>query len=480
MNASQYLMTLPHFWSVVRSRRALVLGMPLVFLLLGVSYLLFAAPKFTATATVLVDVRSPDPVSGVYSYGMAAPAYMNTQVDLIGDQVVARRVVRELKLADSPAAQEGFEKSGEADFEAWATEYLSRGVVVEPAKDSNLIRVSFTSKYPEFSAAVANAFVKAYMAVSLDLRVNPAREYRGFFDASADKLRQNVEAAQGRLTEFQRQNGLLATDVTLDDETRRLNELVAQLVQVESQASDARSREAGAARDAGATTEALNNPVITGMRGELQAKRAQLGELRNQLGERHPKIRQLQANIAELERRVRQETARVGANLSQTAKANRSRVNDLREDIATQRDRVARLKAARDQSVVLVRDVDNAQKAYDAVLTRLNQVSLESQLAMTNATPVGEAPVPQKPSSPKTLRVLLASLVLGGIAGLGGAFLLEWRRPRVRRPEQLSALLSMPITVTLPRFKSLPSNERRHRGVLQGVAHHLPALGRST
>ena len=80
------------------------------------------------------------------------------------------------------------------------------------------------------AAALANAFVQAYTDTTLELRVDPARQYSGFFDSRAKAYRDNFEKAQDRLAQFQKEKGLLVTDERLDIETARLAELSSQLV----------------------------------------------------------------------------------------------------------------------------------------------------------------------------------------------------------------------------------------------------------
>ena len=50
---------------------------------------------------VVMDVK-PDPISALVYAGMVTPAFMATQVDVIQSDRVTLRVVRNLKLADSP------------------------------------------------------------------------------------------------------------------------------------------------------------------------------------------------------------------------------------------------------------------------------------------------------------------------------------------------------------------------------------------
>ena len=112
MNLTQFLSILKARWWV-----ALLLLVLTVGTTLGVSLML---PKqYTATATMVIDVK-PDPIAGQFA-GMLSPSYMATQVDVIQSDRVARRVVRNLKLAENPQVRADWLETtgGQGDIEAW-------------------------------------------------------------------------------------------------------------------------------------------------------------------------------------------------------------------------------------------------------------------------------------------------------------------------------------------------------------------------
>ena len=86
MNLQQILLVLR-----ARYKIALFALVATVTVTLAVSLLL---PKqYTATATVVLDVKSPDPIAGMMLPGLMMPGYMATQVDIIESQRVAHKVV---------------------------------------------------------------------------------------------------------------------------------------------------------------------------------------------------------------------------------------------------------------------------------------------------------------------------------------------------------------------------------------------------
>src|SRR5690606_421256 len=116
-----------------------------------------------------------------------------------------------------------------------------------------------------------------------------------------------------------------------------------------------------------------------------------------------------------------------------------------------QRARVMKMRTAREEGAVLLRDVENAQRAYDAVLNRLHQTSLESRTTQSNAYVLAQASPPLVPSSPKVLRNVVLAIVVGLVLAIGAAVVLEFVDRRVRSEEEISELIGLPLLGVLPR-----------------------------
>jgi len=100
---------------------------------------------------------------------------------------------------------------------------------------------------PRFAAGMANAFVQAYLDTTVDLKVDPARQYSGFFGERAKAARERLEELQTKYSEFQKANGIIASDERLDVESSRLSELSSQLVMMQALAAESASRQTQAA-----------------------------------------------------------------------------------------------------------------------------------------------------------------------------------------------------------------------------------------
>ncbi|MEP7294860.1 MAG: chain length determinant protein EpsF [Burkholderiales bacterium] len=448
MSLSQFLSIIRAHWRVVAMVLMLTVGT-------AVSISLMLPKQYIATATVVIDQSRPDPVAAAMYQGNPSPAFMATQVDVIKSERVAMRVIRQLNLAESEGIKADWARAtkGEGSLEAWLVQRLLFALDIKPSRESNVVGVSYKADDRDRAALMANAFVQAYLDVSLELKVGPAKDYSGFFEGRSKDLRANVERAQAKLSAYQREKGVVvATDGQIDVESARLNELSTQLVAVQGMAAGANGRQAQVQSGGGERlAEVINNPIVSGLRAEVTKAEARLQELTSRLGDNHPQVIEARANINSLRGRLDVETRRIAGTVGAAGSINRQREAELRAAVEAQRARVLKMRLAREEGMVLVRDLENAQRAYDAVLTRLNQSSLESQVTQPNAYVLAQAMPPLLPSSPKIITNTVLSIVIGMVLAIGAAIVLEMIDRRLRNVDEVSELLGLPVLGVLPK-----------------------------
>jgi polysaccharide biosynthesis transport protein len=446
-------MTFTQFLSILRARSWVVLLVLGLTVGTTVAVSLFLPKQFEATARVVLDFK-PDPVSAAIFGGMAPPAVMATQVDIINSERVAQRVVRNLRLGENPQVRQQWldETGGQGSIETWLGGLFQRQMKVTPSRESSVIAITYRSPRPEFAAQLANAFVQAYIDTALELRVDPARQYSAFFETRAKEARDSLEAAQARLSAFQKENGIIATDERLDIETARLNELSSQLTQLQAIAAESAIRQAQArGTDMERLDQVMNNPVVAGLRAEINRSEAALQQISTRLGDAHPQVREANANLAEMRSRLEAETRKVAGSVGITSTINRARETEVARQLAQQRTNVLRMKAVRDEGVVLIREVENAQRTYDAILQRFTQTTLEGQTTQSAVNVLTQAVAPLQHSSPNVMLNTVLAVFLGGLLAVGTALLLELMDRRVRNVDDVVDALGLPVLGVMPK-----------------------------
>lgn len=473
-------MSFSQFLAIVGAHRkaALVAFFGTIVLVIGLS--LIWPKTYTAQAVVVVD-QKPDPVSANPYSNLTTPGFMATQVEIFQSDRVALRVVRNLRLAESTQARLEWDEATDStgSIESWLAERLQKKLDVKPSRESNLINVSFKADTPAEAAFKANAFVQAYLDTNLDLRAEPARQYSGFFEERAKQLREELELSQAKLSAYQKEKGIIASDERLDIENARLSDLSTQLVQLQAISAESSSRKTQASRSTEQLQDVLINPLVASLKTDLAREEAKLKQASATLGENHPTVIQIRASMNEIKDRLASEIRKVGGGVGVTDAINQARMAEIKSSLEAQRTKVLQLKEQRDQLGILMKDVENAQRAYDNVLARLSQSSLESENKLPNVAVLTPAVEPIKHSSPKLLLNSVGSFFLGLLLAAGTVFALEFKDRRIRSLQDLTQTLSLPVigSLTPPGKKKglLPWGRDRRPLLEQKLLRPLPS-----
>jgi chain length determinant protein EpsF len=409
----------------------------------------------------VIDIKSPDPINGLVLPGAIAGGYIATQIDIIRSERVSKRVINTLKLKESPQLRQQWQDAteGRGVFDTWLSEVLQKNLDVLPSKESTVITVSYTAVDPNFAAAMSNAFIQAYLDTTIELRVEPARRFSSLFNDQLKTSRERLEQSQTKLSEYQRAHGLIASDERIDVETMRLSELSSQLVGIQSLSAESRSRQAQAGNS---SAEVLNNPVVSGLKADMSRQEARLKELSARFGSQHPQVQELQASIAEMAARIDAETQKVTRSMGLNNTVNESREAQARASLEAQRAKLLQMKATRDEAAVLLRDVENSQRAYDMMQGRYSQTNLESTSDQTNVSILKMPTPPANASSPRVILNSVAAGFFGLLIGMGAAVARELSNRKLRTEEDLLATLGatfmgiMPVAPGAITSKKLP------------------------
>jgi polysaccharide biosynthesis transport protein len=466
-------MSLKQFFLILRARIGILMLVMLATVAATlVTSLFLVSTKYTAETTVLVDVRSPDPIAGLVLPANAMPSYMPTQIDIINSDRVALNVVSKLKLDQNPAVREKWMEStdGQGRLEVWIAQALLKDLTAKPGKESNVITISYASQDPAFSAAVANSFAQAYVDTNVEMKIQPARQYAEWFRGQGKGLRESLEKAQSRLSAYQQEKGIVVTDEKLDAETAKLNELSTQLTIAQVQTGEAQSKyRTGAAADS--LPEVTQNSLIQMLKSEIARMEVKMGELN--IGKNHPQYKRMEEEVNSLRQKLANETRHIATGFSTSTDVGRQREAMLKAAIAAQKEKLLKLRSERDEAAVLIRDIDAAQRAYDAVAQRYTQTNLEGQSTQTNLAVLTPATEPIKPSSPKPVLYSIIAAIVGLMLGVIAAFTREMLDRRVRSTDDLELALDIPVLAKIGRDKALAGGRRfllGHYRALKGPA----------
>ena len=440
-------MSLTNLFLILKARIKIVVFIFVVTVLTAFVASMMMPKYYKASTQVVVNYRGNDSVTGNSNQSLMTSSYLATQVDIIKNRSVALSVVDALQLVDNDAMKKDFYEvtKGRGDIRQWIAGRLISRLEVSPLRESSVMEITFSGKDPQQVAEIADAFAEAYLDRTLRLKIEPVKKAANFFNQQMTTLRDSLEKAQSKLSQYQQTHGITSTDQRLDIETAKLNELSSQLVAAQASAIEANSRYGNSRKDAGNSPDVAQNPVIQNLRVEVARASAKVADLSERLGSNHPEYEAAAAELKNVQSQLYTEIARANNNIKGSAIIQQQRVEELRSALAKQKLAVLALNRQRDEMAVLQEDVETAQKALDAVTQRFTQTSIEAQSNQNDIAILSAAQVPGSPYTPRIMLNMLLAIFVGGVLGLGFGLIAEMLDRRVRSSDDIAELLKVPV-----------------------------------
>lgn len=136
-----------------------------------------------------------------------------------------------------------------------------------------------------------------------------------------------------------------------------------------------------------------------------------------------------------------------------------ARIDTLRQEIDLTESRLASVPEREMVLAGLMREQTVLEQVFLLLRNRYEEVRIAEAMRTSNVAVIDPAVPPKGPISPRPLLNLALAAFLGLFLGLGGVFVLEFLDTTVRSPEEIGALLGLPILGRIPEVK--PDNARR-------------------
>lgn len=464
------------WWRILLKHKWGILGLAFALGLLGVLIANSLEPEYQARTTLLVDMRksSLSPVGSEVASGWAAylgrQNYMQTQVLLIQSRTLAATVAEQLNLWEQPGLDPRRAAPRQARFRLelprlWpgpgpagpeqisaevareaVIDALQAGVAAKAVPDSDFLEISFQAANPELAATIANGYAEAYLDLGLETRLEQVRRAGSWLTERLEGLRTQVDASERALQQFREQEGLLALTSTPDLVEQRLTAISAALIEARAE----RDRLEGLLRESGGQATVADNPVVQALKAEELAAERAVQELSKRYGEQHPRMVAAREDLRTVRAKLAGEVGGALAGLRKERDLARNRAAQLEQELATLKGSAQENNRKAFKLRALEREVEANRQLYDLFLNRYKETDVGTDLESTDARIIDRALPPAAPVKPRKGRIVLITVLLGLLAGVGLAFLLEQLDNTLQSGEDVEESLRLTMLGTLP------------------------------
>jgi uncharacterized protein involved in exopolysaccharide biosynthesis/Mrp family chromosome partitioning ATPase len=457
---------------VSRTRWPTILAVMLCTIAIAVIVVAFWPSRYAATATVVLEGRKNNitDLSAVLSELPTDPSSVQNQIQILQSRDLASAVVDRLDLSDdaefNPRIAPGaldllLPAPGGTAHDIVVNNFLKH-LTAQAEGLSTAVSVTFWSKDPAKAARVANAVVDTYIEQQVELKFQASQQTTDWLTTRIHQLAGQVQSAESNVQAYKAEHGLTdaANGAPLINE--QVSAINTQLVQAKSdlaqkQAVESRIKALVLQGNPADVAQIVSSPLIVQLREQEATAIQNESQLAVKYGPKNPKLIAAQSQRKDLEQKIGQEVDRLSGSARNDVAVARAQVGSLSASLRNAEDQSTDENMARVKLAALQSNAASTRAEYEAFVTRLRESQDQDAVSNSDARVISHADMPNAPSSPPRLLIVLASIPAGFLLGLLWALIAErmgvpvaFTAVRVARPAR-DPLRGYPVLAEMPR-----------------------------
>ncbi len=351
---------------------------------------------------------------------------------------------------------------------------------------TDVLKVSYVSEDPQLATAVVNQAMKSFIANNQMTNRSEAVSAGGFIEKQLPRAKTQLDQAAEDLRQFKLKNQIIELKEETSNSLKTMGEIEKQLAEAQSQLADTSAqfveirRQMNLPVDQAVNITSLSQvPGVQELLGELQKVQTQLASQQARYTESHPFIVTLKNQEATLNSLLQQ---RIAQSLGYQAPISPGQLqmgqikqNLTSEFVRLQSQRLGLEKKVEALSGVLVsykrrtdvvpnlekqqgeleRRLSIAQKSYENLVTRQQEIKIAENQTVGNARIIQSALVGISPgATKKKLGISLGGGFAGVLFGVASAFFVDLIDRRLKTAKEAEALFGYTLLGLIPQFET--------------------------
>jgi polysaccharide biosynthesis transport protein len=351
---------------------------------------------------------------------------------------------------------------------------------------TDVLKVSYVSENPHLAIAVVNQVMKSFIANNQKTNRSEAISAGGFIEKQLPRAKTQLDQAAEDLRQFKLKNQIIELKEETTNSLKTIGEVEKQLAEAQSQLADTSAQEVEIRRQMNLPVDQAVNitslsqvPGVQELLGELQKVQTQLASQQARYTESHPSILTLKNQEATLnsllQQRISQslgyktpispgqlQMGQIKQNLTSEFVRLQSQRLGLEKKVEALSGVIASYKRRADvvpnlekEQGELERRLSVAQKSYENLVTRQQEIKIAENQTVGNARVIQSAVVGTSPGATKRkLGISLGSGFAGVLLGMAAAFLVDLIDRRLKTVKEAEELFGYTLLGLIPQFET--------------------------
>ena len=462
-----------------------IFGLAILIAVLAALWAFRQPSVYKATSKLLIERQGTKYVSIEETYGGSPYSweYYQTQYEILKSRPVAARAAQSLGLLDDiDVTDTAPEVTGwrswfpedwfpppppptESEVENAVVAGLQGSVIVDPVRNSQLVRISIEGTDPQQVADRANAIVDAYISENLEGQMQMTQNANLWLMERMQELQTNLSNSEAALQAFVDREQILdmdAVDTLASQELTLVNQRLASLRQTLAEKRTA-WQQVQSAREAGVPLSSVpalrDDDALALVRREYREAQREVAELQSRYGPKHPRMIAAQTQLQSTQSAMDEQLASLAKTIEFEYSAAQEAVRDAERSASGSQADIQEINRKQFQLNALRREVENNRQILDLFQKQQKGIEATGGVQTSNARVVEYANVPKTPIRPNRQRSIVLAFFIGLVGAFGLAYLLERLDNTLKGQEDVERRLELPVLGLLPMLSDVKKGE---------------------
>ncbi|MCE5244727.1 MAG: polysaccharide biosynthesis tyrosine autokinase [Syntrophobacteraceae bacterium] len=422
--------------------------------------------------------------------------FVQTQIQLLQSTTLARRVADRVRLADhplfNPEAQSGKDrnlltrlkgvvgsitgtvKNIPKSIAKWVSSdkpedgpvdstrgqiirqkalegYIVGGLLVTLQTGSDVASITFDSEDPALARDIINALIEEFVVWQMDRKIDAGKVAKRQLEEQIVAARSGLEHAENEFNDYAKKEGIVSLDTKMNIIFQQLEEINTSLAKIQSDRIQKEENYRYASNnDLNSNPIIQQSNLITNLRQQYLMLSAEYSKLDVKYKEEFPTVKAIKGQMREIESKIKTEQQRILNTIKNDYMATAMAEQALQDSAKEKKGLALNMRDLASRYKVLERQVDVNNKIYQSLLERSKEIDANVGTDLTNVKVVDFASLPLEKAKPKVARNLLMALMLGMVAGVGLALILEHLDDSIRRVDEIPRRYWVPVLGVVP------------------------------
>ncbi|MBQ4834132.1 formate--tetrahydrofolate ligase [Pseudoalteromonas sp. MMG010] len=435
------------YLNVLKNNKWKIISFAVVITITVAMFTMTLIPRYSATATLLIESESTKAVSfdEVYGLDSSKKEYYLTQFEILKSSNIAKEVIKNLNLkSHSDFMSEPSFTQVSINFIKELFPFLPRNIepilsptiqaqrellnlvhifksrlIISPIRKTQLVNITFESNDPQMAALVANSVGEVYMQSNLDAKVGITKKASDWLNVRLSDLREQLDTAESKLQLYRETEGLIDIEGVASLISQELEQTSEQLVEARNERNNLRSINKIIAEYGEDSIERLGNMpeitshrVIQDVKKEMILAQKKVSELGDVYGMKHPKMISAQAELAAVRDNLHSQIKGLIVGIKKEYSRANATVGALEREIESIRLRYQAVSRKETEYNQLLREVETNRSIFNTFLSRSKETEVTSDFNSAVARFTDRAQAPLNPSKPRKKLIIIITFII--------------------------------------------------------------------